>query len=238
MGKNKVDDKSKFLYAVIIVVLGVGLAFLFGYRKLEAKATAYETDNANLRTRIAALEQYYLTEEQNKEDTEKMTEEIKEIFSEYSGDARFEDAVYEAYHLYGASMNTIEYDTIGFTENLPIKEIPSEVVTAAGIEEYTEAINFMQMDVSYSGKVTYEGLKGMIEQIATGDYNLAIGEMSYQITDSGYIEGDTLLSFYSVDGAGCEYEEVPVVAYQTGLSNLFGVSGTVTGVADINSENN
>lgn len=238
MGKHKVDDKSKFLYAVILVILGVGIAYLFGYRKLEAKANAYEADNSNLRTRIASLEQYYLTEEQNKEDTEAMTKEIADIFDNYAGDARFEDAVYEAAFLYRASMNTIEYDTIGFTQNMPIKEIPAEVVVAAGIEDYTDAISFNQMDVSYSGRVTYEGLKGMIEQIANGDYNLAIGKMTYQITETGFIEGDTLLSFYSVDGAGCDYTEVPVQEYQTGLQNLFGVNGSVTGMADQNAAGN
>lgn len=237
MGKKKVDDKSKFLYAVILVVLGFAIAFLFGYRKLEAQAEAYRSDSMNLENRIAALEQYYKTETQNKEDTEKMTKAISDIFATYPGDARFEDAVFEAAHLYRASMNTLEFETIGFTDNVSIKEIPSEVVTAAHIEEYGEAINFMQMDVTYSGKVTYEGLKGMIEQIASGDYNLAIGQMSYSITDTGFIEGSTMLSFYSVDGAGCEYTEVPVQSYETGLTNLFGVNGSVTGMAEENADN-
>lgn len=236
MKKVKIDDKSKFMSAVFIVVIICGLVYFFGYKKFEDKTSRLNADSNALETRIASLEQYYLTEEQNKKDTEIMTKEIESIFSAYPGDARFEDGIYEAFNLYGGSMNTLEFESIGFSNPEATKIIPVETVTAAGIEGYDQQINFNQFDVSYKGKLTYEGLKSMVREIAAGDYNLAIGKMSYRIVDGGFISGDSLISFYSVDGANCEYTEPPVSSYETGLENLFGVHGTVITNADEETE--
>ena len=228
MKKTNIDDKSKFMYAVIISILLIAVAFFLGYRNLEAKATRLNNDNNGLEDRIKSLEQYYVTEEQNKKDTEAMTVAIADIFSAYPGDARFEDGIYEAFSLYGGSGNTFEFESVGFGINSSVKMIPIDVVTAAGIEDYTDEINFNGFDVTYNGKVSYEGLKGMVREIASGKYNLAIGNMSYSITDTGLIEGSTLLTFYSVDGAGLPYSQPPVEEYETGLANLFGVTEIIT----------
>ena len=227
MKKVKVDEKSKFLTAVLLVIVLIGAAFFLGYRKFEDKANMLNAQNNDLRSRIASLETYYLTEEQNKADTEKMTNLISDIFANYPGDARFEDGIYEAFNLYGGSLNTLTLESIGFNNATAVKVIPAETVTAAQIEDYTDQINFNEFNVSYRGSLTYEGLKNMVREIAAGDYNLAIGRMQYEITGSGYISGTTLLSFYSVDGAGCDYEEPPVLDYATGIENLFGVDGSV-----------
>ena len=224
MRKVKVDEKSKFYYSVILVVLAVGLAFFFGYKKFEAKAASLNAENSGLEQRIKSLEQYYITEEQNKKDTETMTKEIADIFSAQPGDARFEDGIFEAFNLYGASGNTLEFESIGFSESKSVKNIPDNIVIAAGIEGYESAIDFNQFDVIYRGRITYEGLKGTVEEISNGKYNLAIGQMNYRVGEDGYIQGSTMLSFYSVDGANCEYTEPPVTEYQTGLTNLFGVT--------------
>lgn len=236
MKKVKVDEKSKFLSAVFVVVVLCGLVFFFGYKKFEEKATRLDAENAALETRIRSLETYYLTEEQNKKDTQEMTQMIGEIFSTYPGDARFEDGIYEAYNLYGGSMNTFKFESVGFSTSEPVKVISGETVAAAQIEEYPNQITFNRFDVTYRGTVTYDGLKGMVRDIATSDYKLAIGQMSYQINESGYIDGSTLLSFYSVDGAGCPYTEPPVTDYETGLQNLFGVSGSVVSMDEETAE--
>ena len=225
MKNIKVDEKSKFYSAVLLVVLCIGIAFFFGYKKLEAKAAAFNSENSNLETRIKSLEQYYITEEQNKKDTETMTKAIADIFSTYPGDARFEDGIFEAFNLYGASNNSLEFESIGFSETKSVKSIPSDIVVDAHIEGYEGEINFNQFDVIYRGQISYEGLKGTVEEISNNRrYNLAIGQMNYKVGEDGYIQGSTMLSFYSVEGANCSYTEPPVDEYQTGLSNLFGVT--------------
>ncbi|MCR4791506.1 MAG: hypothetical protein K5871_02020 [Lachnospiraceae bacterium] len=227
MKNFKIDDKSKFLSAVLMCVLLVGLAYFFGYKKLEDKATRLNNENRNLETRISSLETYYLTEEQNKKDTETMTAAIAQVFSAYPGDARFEDGLFEAYNLHSGSYSTLVLESIGFAKPTAVRTIAAETVTAAGIEAYTDAIIFNRFDVDYKGDLTYEGLKGMVREIANGNYNLAIGKMTFSITESGLIHGDALISFYSVRNAGCSYSEPPVIAYDTGIENLFGVNGTV-----------
>lgn len=227
MKRVKIDDKSKFYYAVLFAVLLVALCFLFGYKKLEDRANSLNNQNANLQERIKSLETYYLTEEQNKKDTETMTASIIKIFGKYDGDCRPDDGIYEARNLIIASSNTMELDLINLAGNVVIKEIPVETVAAANIEGFDQAIRFQRFDVTYDGKITYSGLKDMIDEISDGQYTLSIGNMSYYIGTDGYIHGKSLLSFYSVDGAGCPYSEPPVAAYEVGLDNLFGVSGTV-----------
>ena len=227
MKNVKIDEKSKFLSAVLLSIVFIGLAFFFGYKKFEDKATQLNNDNNSLEQRIKSLEQYYITEEQNRKDTETMTKAIADVFSQYPGDARFEDGIFEAFNLYGASGNTLAFESIGFSEPKSVKNIPADIVVAAGIDGYDQMIDFNQFDVVYRGKITYEGLKGTVEEICNGDYNLAIGQMTYSVADDGYIQGSTMLSFYSVAGVGAPYTEPPVEEYQTGLANLFGVSAPV-----------
>jgi len=227
MKKVKVDDKSKFMYALLLSVLILALAFLLGYKKMENKAASLKSQNAELVTRIESLKKYFDAEEQNKADTIEMTQGVQDILAEYKGDARYEDAVYEAFNLREASLDTLEFSAIGFEYPTAVKTISADTVQAAQIEGLDKEINFYQFNVSYSGKVLYEGLKGMAKQINEGDYNLAVGQMNYQIGDDGFIDGKTLVSFYFVDGANLPYSEPPVAKYQTGLSNLFGVSGTL-----------
>ena len=236
MKNIKVDEKSKFLSAVLLSILLIGLAFFFGYKKFEEKTSRLIAENSDLESRIKSLETYYITEEQNRKDTESMTKEIAQIFSAYPGDARFEDGIFEAFNLYSASGETLKFQSIGFASPASVKYIPAETVVAAGIEDYTGEINFNGFDVSYKGSLTYEGLKDMVREIATGKYNLAIGRMQYQITANGMIDGTSQLSFYYVKGANCPYTEPPVTEYQTGLENLFGVNGAV--ITNDEEENN
>ena len=224
MKNAKVDDKSKFLLSVMAAILIVAASFFLGYRNLEEKAKKLEAQNAELETRIASLQMYFDTEEQNRKDTEDMTKEIKQIFSQYAGDARVEDGIYEAYNLHAASANVLELEKIGFASPTTLTSIPIEIVQAAKIEEFQDEIDFVQFDITYEGKVSYEGLKGMIDEMINGDYDLAIGNMSYHIDEEFFVDGSTLLSFYCVTGAGCDYTEPEVVPYETGIGNLFGIS--------------
>ena len=225
MKNIKIDEKSKFLSAVFLCVVFIGVAFFLGYRKFEDKAAAYNIDNSNLEARIAELETYYKTEEANLADTEKMTTEIKDILSVYVSDARFEDGIYEAFNLYGGSQNTLTLEKIVFGNRVVIRDIPQETVAAAQIEGYEDAITFYSFDVNYDGVVSYDGLKSMVREIASGEYNLSIAKMKYEINESAYIKGTAGLSFYYVAGAGLDYKEPPVSSYETGLESLFGIGG-------------
>ncbi len=236
MKNIKIDEKSKFLSAVFLMVVFIGVAFFLGYRKFESKAQAYKVDNGNLEARIAELETYYETEEKNLADTERMTKEIKDILSNYVADARFEDGIYEAFNLYGGSQNSLVLDKIVFSSRDVIQDIPQEVVAAAQMEEYQDGISFNRFNVSYDGQVSYDGLKSMVREIASGAYNLSIAKMSYEINPSANVQGTTSLSFYYVDGAGLDYQEPSVSAFETGLESLFGIGGADIGTEDEDAE--
>ena len=142
MKNVKIDEKSKFFTTVFLMVVLCGVAFFLGYRKFEEKAAALDVDSGNLEARIQELEQYYLTEEQNKADTEKMIASMDEIFSHYQAVVRSEDGIFEAYNLVRGSEEKLELSSIGFEAPSIIKEVPEETVAAAGIEKYQEKIDF------------------------------------------------------------------------------------------------
>lgn len=226
MKNVKIDEKSKFYTAVLLVIVFIGVAYFLGYRKFEDKAFALQSENVNLETRIAELEMYYLTEQKNKDDTAKMTQEISDILNEYSGDARYEDGLFEAFTLYGDSNNTLVLKKIVFGGTENYRSIPSEVVAAANLEGLSGDIAFNGFIVSYSGLIQYSGLKDMVRKISTAPYDLGIIKMKYEINEDSVIEGTTNLAFYYVTGAGLDYQEPPFADYETGIENLFGVDGT------------
>lgn len=223
MKNVKIDEKSKFYTAVLLVIVFIGVAFFLGYKKFEDKATALNGQNANLEARIDELEQYYVTEAKNKEDTERMTAEISDVLSVYSGDARYEDGIYEAFNLYGGSDNTLVLKKMVFAGTDTYRSIPSETVVAANIEGLSSDIAFCGFNVNYNGLVSYDGLKGMVHEITTGNYNLGIVKMKYSVNEENFIEGTTNLAFYYVTGAGLDYQQPPYEEYDTGIDNLFGV---------------
>ena len=224
MKNVKIDEKSKFYTAVLLVIVFICVAFFLGYKKFEDKATALNGQNANLETRIAELKQYYDTEQKNKEDTARMAGEIADVLLMYAGDARYEDGIYEAFNLYGASDNTLVLKKMVFAGTDTYRTIPGETVIAALDDEaYSSDIAFCGFNVNYSGIVEYEGLKGMVEEISTGNYNLGIVKMKYSVNEENYIEGTTNLAFYYVTGAGLDYQQPPYEEYETGVENLFGV---------------
>ena len=228
--KKKVDSKQTFGVVLALSCVLLVVIYFFAYKKLEDQATRINNENDSLRNRISELQGYYDDEPFNKQAIESMTNELNTLFDVYPGDTRFEDGIYEAITLYGVSK--IEYSNISFASKTPIKEISGETVTGAGIEKYNEAISFNRFDVTYDGVISYDGLKDFVREVAGGKYNLAIGNMSYSGTEIGELSGTALISFYSVSGAGCAYEEVPVSTYDIGTSNIFGYINVATAEED------
>jgi len=219
MRKN-VDPKSSFIIVAMLSVVILGCVYFFGFKKLEENADRLVSENNQLRTRIESLKTYYDTEAQNKADIETMSKDIDVIYSKYAGDVRQEDGIYEALEMSGAS--GIQYSSIGFGGNVPIKSISAETVQAAGLEKYQDAISFNRFDVTYDGVVGYNELKDLVNSLQNNDYDLAIGSLSFTGNDQALLQGTSLISFYSVSGIGAEYKEPPVTSYEVGTDNLFG----------------
>ena len=218
--KKKVDNKSVFAVVALLCFVALFMSYIFGYKKLEEQATRLQHENDELNTRIASLETYYKTEQQNKDDIESMTASLNEIYSQYAGDVRPEDGLYQGILMTEASK--IQYSSFGFGGNEAILTIPAETVQAAGIENYQNEIKFNEFDVTYDGVVGYDELKELVKSLDESGYDLAIGSLSFTGTDQAKLSGSTLISFYSVAGIDAEYKEPPVEPYEVGTGNLFG----------------
>ena len=218
--KKKVDNKSVFAIVALLCFLALFSAYMFGYKKLEERATRLANENGELNNRLASLQAYFDTEEKNKADIESMSASLDQIYSQYAGDVRQEDGLYQGILMNDAS--DIKYSSVGFGGNVPILTIPVETVQAAGLENYQEEITFNQFDVTYDGVVGYDELKELVNSLDDSDYDLAIGSLSFTGTDQATLQGTTLISFYSVSGVGADYNEPPVEPYEVGTGNLFG----------------
>lgn len=220
MKNKKVDNKSVFALVALLCVVAVFFAYIFGYKKFEEQATRLSRENDDLNNRIESLKTYYETEEQNKADIVTMSASIDEIYSQYAGDVRQEDGLYQGLQMSEAS--DMRYSSIGFGGNSSIKDISAETVQAAGLEKYQDGISFNSFDVTYDGIVGYDELKELVKSLDESSYDLAIGSLSFTGNDEAKLQGSALISFYSVSGIGAEYKEPPVVPYETGTGNLFG----------------
>ncbi len=218
---NKLDNKQTFTYVIAFCLLILVAAYFLVYKKYEDKAAALKQANADLRARIENLQEYYENEAVYRKDTEVMTATIREILSGYAADARPEDGIMEAVAMAGFS--DIKYTSIAFAEPEKLKEIPAEVVQAAEIEEYQEAITFYRRNVTYSNDFSYNGLKGALGVALNGDYDLEINQLSYSAnTQDKNLGGVMVLGFYSATGTGNEYHAPDITPYISGTSNLFG----------------
>lgn len=218
--KKKVDNKSVFAIVALLCFLAIFFSYLFGYKKLEEQATRLRSENGELESRIASLKTYFETEEENKKDIETMTANLDEIYSQYAGDIRSEDGLYQGIQMTEAS--EIQYSSIGFGAKESILTIPLETVQAAGLENYQNEISFKEFDVTYDGIVGYDELKELVRSLDDSGYDLAIGSLSFTGTDQAKLSGSTLISFYCVTGIDAEYKEPPVEPYEVGTGNLFG----------------
>ena len=222
---KKKNIRELFNKQVMSGIAVVGLMFMliiyvFVYLKYTQLTAELETSNQKLEASLSELKEYYDNMEQYQKDSKEIEKNIKKIMKEYPADAKEEDVIMLA--VSAQEENDLNYDNINMTESSLVYAVPSNIVTAAGIEAYTEEIDFMEKKATYVNNTNYDNMKGIIEQIYASPNRIAIENIYYKATeDSEVLEGMIDLCFYSATGTGTEYVVPEIDEYISGTKNPF-----------------
>ncbi len=219
------NNKNVLLYVAALGALLLILVYVFVFQKLTTETEAINASNRTLALRVNELKVYYDNRYVYMEDTQAMEQLIDELLVAYPADVREEDAIILAVQMQRDS--GAMFQNINMERGSAIHVIPTETVTAAGSEKYTQEIQFYNMYTTYANEVSYEGLKRMIQVVYNSDNRIGIQNIAYSKGDAENpnLSGHVDLVFYSVSGTGKEYVAPDIVPYLTGTDNIFGENG-------------
>lgn len=219
---KKVSSKQAMMYVVLLgILLLIGVYFLV-YKSYTDKAAAIETSNMVLNKRVAELKEYYDNMEGYNQEIELMQAEIRNVLGQFPPDVMEEDMIVLA--LDTMKNASVEYTNINMGDREALRNIPAEIVQAAGMEELSLELVFVERKGVYVNDTVYQSLKECINTINNSDNRLAITNIAYSRNeDTGELTGTIQVSFYSIIGTGREYEPQNLANYASGLSELFGV---------------
>lgn len=232
MAKAKVENKggkggnsnNLLLYVAAVGALLLILVYIFVFQKFTEEAESIQASNRTLSQRVSELKVYYDAREQYIEATQLAEQLTDELLTAYPADAREEDAILLAVQIQQSSDSS--FQSINMERGDVAHTVTAETVAAAGSEKYTQAIEFRQMNATYSNEVSYDGLKDMIQRIFDSSNRIGIRNIAYSAGDleESNLTGHMDLVFYSATGTGKEYIAPDITPYLAGTDNIFGVA--------------
>lgn len=218
---KKISAKQVMTYVLLAGLLLLLVVYFLICKKFDSKTEAIEASNTTLSARVAELKKYYDELETYKTDMEQMNGQISAWLSEFPADVKEEDIIVLALDTEKNAL--VGYTNINIQNREELKTIPADTVKAAGMENLTQDIIFVQRKTGYVNVTDYINLKSCIRTINDNDNRLNISNVSYSKNDeTGELEGTIEVTFYSVLGTGKEYVPQKLPEYESGLYNLFG----------------
>jgi hypothetical protein len=223
---KKVTNKQVFMVVLVVVIIAVVLVYLNVFVAYTDKADALQKSNKELQVQVDDMKQYYDNMEVYRTKTSELTTVIEDELADYPADSRVEDAVMMAVSMQDVALVNFDQINIGTSES--IYTVPQETVAAANIEGMTEELDFVERQVTYSNELDYTNLKKCISEIYNSPYRVGISAVTYkkQSDDTKIIDGTIDVAYYSLTGLGREYQPLTIPEYQSGTTELFGVTVT------------
>lgn len=219
---KKITAKQAMTYVLILGLLLLLLVYFLVYQKYVEKTEALERSNAELRVRVDQLKEYYDNLDTYNTEMAQMEGEITAWLDEFPADVKEEDIIVLA--LDTEKNATVAYTNINIQNREALTTIAADTVKAAGMEDLSQDIIFVQRKTSYVNITDYANLKNCIRTINDNKNRVVISNVSYSRNEEeGGIEGTIEVTFYSVLGTGKEYVPQQLPAYESGLYDLFGV---------------
>ena len=217
---KKLDSKQICLIVAVLCILIFVLFFFFGYQGTQEKTESLLAENSGINAQIAELESYYRNESTYKQQTIEYQEKIAQIVEGFAPGIRPEDALATAVKIKKDS--GLEYSDIIIGDDDEMYSVPVEIIQAADMENYQEAISFHQYNVAYNNTLTYPSLKDAIKSIFDCGYVSNISAITYARNEStGLLEGRFEMNYYYVLGNNREYVAPKVSTYNAGISDIF-----------------
>ena len=247
----KASKKEILILLVLLGALAIIASYFLVYQPKTEEAEALEQENQELIARINDLSSKMDNKDSYIEETERMRQEIDELFESFPVDVREEDGVLLVINqeLIGPMM----IDSIGITACEPVilntdQEDVSHTYEIDEIEAYEaqEGIGddplsasdahvngvdnsympsvLMDREVSVNYLVSYDGLKRGIKNISMQDNRMSISNLTVSYDDStGLLRGTTVVNMYCIPGQVDKvYEEPNFSSVLLGSDNIFG----------------
>lgn len=222
IGMKKLTSKQIFTFVALACIIVVALVYFMVFKKYKDLAETTRANNAALTVRVADLKKYYDNEPTYLAEMEPMQTGVEEILAQYPADIREEDLIMHA--VTTQSVTPVTYSSVNFGDKAVFKVVDAGTVQNAGMEKYQEQIQFTQYQVSYPNKLTYLGLKNLVQVIFDSEYNIGINRIAYTSDmATNELNGTLDLTFYSASGTGKEYTLPDMTPYESGVENIFGM---------------
>ena len=218
---------------IVIVFLGVvvfALAFFLGYRPLNEKRAILNAENATLRDTYADLSMKAANADMYQKEIKVMESKMEEIFTHYPSFLQIENEIMDAVALENQTKSFISSLAIADPVAIDIGTGTEEGETAAVTEGETAAEQasevshqLFKVNTSMSFQSGYEGMKQLVDAIATDNNRKSVGTLSAVFnTEDGKITGNMTYDTYFVNGLDKPYIEPTVPSIKHGVENIFG----------------
>ena len=220
---KNITSKQVFMVVLLIGIVACLLVYLLVFTDYNDRTDILKTSNAQLRTEVEDMKQYYDNMEVYLADITRMVEAVSEMTKDYPGDAREEDVVMMAVDM--QSVAIINFEQINVASPEVITSVSQETVAAAEVEGLEEQIDFVLRQATYSNTTSYGALKSAIEKVYASPYRIGVNAISFKkdSNSNNYIQGTIDISYYSLRGMGKEYNAPNMPSYSVGGSDLFGL---------------
>ena len=247
----KASKKEILILLVLVGVLAIIASYFLVFQPKTEEAEALERENQELIARINDLSSKMDNKDSYIEETERMKQEIDELFESFPVDVREEDGVLLVINqeLIGPMLidsmsitacepvilntdqedvsHTYEIDEIETYEAQEgIGDDPASASDAHvnGVDNSYMPSVLMDREVSVNYLVSYDGLKRGIKNISMQDNRMSIRNLTVSYDEStGLLRGTTVVNMYCIPGqADKVYEEPDFSSVLLGSDNIFG----------------
>lgn len=217
---KKYFNQRTFMGVCLVGLVAFVLVYVYVYMGYLEKTEALEQSNMALKRELVELEEHYQNMASYKQGMEEMQIAIESILQEYPADAREENVVMLAVQI--QEENDITYRSINMEEQEAVYTVPYDLFVAAGLESYETEVVFAQKHATYVNETSYEDLKECIAQVYAAQERIGIDNIVYcKNQETGMLEGNINLYFYSATGTGKAYKAPDMAEYISGTENLF-----------------
>lgn len=217
---KKYFNQRTFMGVSLIGLVAFVFVYVYIYLGYMEKTEALEQTNLALKKELVELEKHYQNMASYKQGIEEMQVAVESILQEYPADAREENVVMLAVQI--QEDNDITYRSINMEEQEAVYTVPHDLFVTAGVEGFETDVVFAQKHATYVNETSYEDLKECIAEVYAAKERIGIDNIVYcKNQETGMLEGNINLYFYSASGTGKAYEAPDMAEYISGTENLF-----------------
>lgn len=240
----KISKKDGALLLVLVGVLVVVAAYYLVYQDFVSKTDVLRSKNSVLASEVATLQAITGNVDVLASETERMTQEIEDIYASFPVDVREEDALLLAINQEQISPMTItsmaidskvSVDFSEETENAKNNHVYDysyelgdlAIETGNDTPEYQSHLEvpgyLMTRKVTLNYSVAYEALKNSIINFSRQNNRMAINNINLAYDENtGLLSGTTTVDMYFIPSQeGKEYMEPDFSAVMLGTDNIF-----------------